>query len=62
MYFSSDQGETFSRALLPSASTEQVKRRDFNTETETVGASFVWYFTGKNEILNPAPAQERHSC
>lgn len=25
MYFSSDQGKTFSRALLPSASTEQVK-------------------------------------
>lgn len=27
MYFSSDQGETFSRALLPSASTEQVRPR-----------------------------------
>lgn len=25
MYFSSDQGESFSRALLPSASTEQVR-------------------------------------
>lgn len=27
MYFSSDQGDTFSRALLPSASTEQVRKR-----------------------------------
>lgn len=25
MYFSSDQGDTFSQALLPSASTEQVR-------------------------------------
>lgn len=28
MYFSSDQGDSFSRALLPSASTEQVRHTE----------------------------------
>lgn len=41
MYFSSDQGDTFSRALLPSASTEQV--RNTCKQKRSAGAGLLLY-------------------
>lgn len=64
MYFSSDQGDTFSQALLPSASTEQVRMKKFHFFVLVIiSVDCQNTITPKKNLLaNKIRAGERQKC